>query len=88
MVCDLRVSPIIPSAKTLCLASPSLQWVAWTSLPHLLDQILYSDLRYYDPLRLPKVHLRFVRCSLSAPDTMHVQLVCGSKRHPKDDFQT
>ena len=52
------------------------------------DQIQFSDLRYYDPLRLPKVHLRFVRCSLSAPDTMHVQLVCDSKRHPEDDFQT
>ena len=87
MVCDLWVSPIIPSVKTLCLASPSLQWVAWTSLPHLLDQILYSDLRYYDPLRLPKVHLRFVRCSLSAPDTLHVQLVCDSKGIPRMTFR-
>lgn len=45
-----------------------------------------ADPRYYVPLRLPKVHLRFVRCSLSAPDTMHVQLICDSKRHPEDDF--
>ncbi len=28
-----------------------------------------TDHRYYDPLRLPNVNLRFVRYSLSAPDT-------------------
>ena len=29
-----------------------------------------TDHRYYDPLRLPNVNLRFVRYSLSAPDTL------------------
>ena len=35
MVGDLCVSPIVPSNETLCPALPSLQWVAWASLPHL-----------------------------------------------------
>ena len=33
---DLEVSLIFPSSRTLCPASPSLQWVAWASLPLLL----------------------------------------------------
>ena len=37
MVGDLGVSPIVPSRKTLCPASPSLQWVPWASVPHLPD---------------------------------------------------
>jgi len=40
MVCDLWVSPIFPSVNTLCPVSPSLQWVAWAPLPHLLNQPL------------------------------------------------
>ena len=47
-----------------------------TSPPSQPDS--HSDHRYYVPLRLPKVHLRFVHCSLSAPDTLIVQLVCVS----------
>jgi hypothetical protein len=71
MVGDLWVSPIVPARKTLCPASPSLQWVAWAPLPHLAGQPFCTDLRYYDPLRLPDVHLGFVRSSLSAPDTLY-----------------
>ena len=36
MIGDFCVSLILLSDKTLCPASPSLQWVAWVSLPHLL----------------------------------------------------
>jgi hypothetical protein len=64
MVGDLRVSPIFPSNRTLCPASPSLQWVARVGLPHLLDQNVYSGLRYYDPLRLPNVLFGSLRSSL------------------------
>ncbi len=35
MIGDFCVSLIFLSDKTLCPASPSLQWVAWVSLPHL-----------------------------------------------------
>jgi hypothetical protein len=35
MSADLLVSLIFPSGKTLCPASPSLQWVPWVSVPHL-----------------------------------------------------
>ncbi len=34
-----------------------------------------SDHRYYGPLRLPNVHLGFVRCSLSAPNTLVAPLI-------------
>jgi hypothetical protein len=47
---------------SLYLASPFLQRVARTALPRLH--------RSYDPLRLPYVRLRFVRFSLSLPDTL------------------
>jgi len=30
-----------------------------------------TDHRYYSRLRLPNVHLRLVRCSLSSPDTLY-----------------
>ena len=70
MVCDFCVSPIVPTRETLCPASPSLQWVAWASLPHLTVQLSTTEHRYYDPLRLPEACLRFVRSSLSAPDTL------------------
>ena len=36
------------------------------------------DHRYYVQLRLPKAHLRSVRCSLSAPDTWHPHLLLCS----------
>jgi len=71
MVCDFCVSPIVPSRKTLYPASPFLQWVAKVSLPHLPVQQSVAELRYYDPLRLPNVYLRFVRSSLSSPDTLY-----------------
>ena len=44
---------------TLCPTSPSLPWVAWVSLPHLL--------RYYAPLRLPPCPSRGLRLSLASP---------------------
>jgi hypothetical protein len=65
MVGDLRVSPIFPSNRTLCPASPSLQWVARVGLPHLLGhKNASSGLRYYDPLRLPNVLFGSLRSSL------------------------
>ena len=42
----------------------------WVPLPHLPDQITYTDHRYYDPLRLPPAHLVVVRFSLSFHDTV------------------
>ncbi|MGB2690840.1 MAG: hypothetical protein WBC36_17805 [Desulfobacterales bacterium] len=41
-VCGLRVPPVVPFDRSLCPAPPSLQWVAWASLPHLLDQTILS----------------------------------------------
>jgi hypothetical protein len=64
MVCDLNVSPIVPSNRTLCPASPSLQWVARVALPHLTSQYRFPDYRYYDQLRLPNAHLGSLRSSL------------------------
>jgi hypothetical protein len=39
-VCGLEVPPVVPFGRTLCPASPSLQWVPWTSVPHLTGQII------------------------------------------------
>ena len=39
--------------------------------------------RYYVPLRLPKALLRFVRSSLSSPDTLPAPLVCVSYSYRK-----
>ena len=49
------LSCIVPTG-TLCPTSPSLQWVAWVSLPHLR--------RYYATLRLPPGPLGVLRLSL------------------------
>ena len=69
---DLKVPPVGPFNKTLCPASPSLQWVPWASVPHLPGQDINTlDHRYYDPLRLPNARLGVVRSSLSAPDTLY-----------------
>jgi hypothetical protein len=69
------VSPVGPFNKTLCPASPSLQWVLWASVPHLPGQDINTlDHRYYDPLRLLRLRrtrLGVVRSSLSAPDTLY-----------------
>jgi len=56
-VCEHGVSPVVPSGRTLCPASPSLEWVPWTSVPHLPDPGCYRDHRYYDRLRLPDARL-------------------------------
>jgi hypothetical protein len=69
------VTPIVPSRETLYPASPSLQWVAWASLPHLTVQLYVPGHRYYDPLRLPDACLGFVRFSLSSPDTLLAPLL-------------
>ena len=81
MVCDLGVSSIVPARKTLCPASPSLQWVPWAnSSPPSRFRCCWNR-RYYDPLRLPNVYLRIVRSSLSDPDTLrcssHSYLIAG-----------
>jgi len=49
------LSCIVPTGM-LCPTSPSLQWVAWVSLPHLQ--------RYYATLRLPPGPLGVLRLSL------------------------
>jgi len=54
---ERTVSPLFLASGTLCPASPSLQWVAWASLPHLH--------RSYDPRRLPPVLLRALCVSLA-----------------------
>ena len=66
MGCDLELSSIFPSSQTLYPTSPSLQWVAWVSLPHLP--------RYYARLRLPLVHFGTLR-SRSVSDTSLVPFV-------------
>ncbi len=72
-VCGLDVPPVAHPSRTLCPASPSLKWVPWTSVPHLTGQ--KTDHRYYCQLRLPNARLGFVRCSLSAPDTLVAPLL-------------
>jgi hypothetical protein len=67
MVGDLEVSPLYPPSRTVCPASPSLQWVAWASLPHLP--------RYCAPLRLPTVPLGSLRVR-SLPNTLSAPSVC------------
>ena len=69
-VFGLSVPPVVPLSRSSCPASPSLQWVAWASLPHLPGQPYCTDHRYYVPLRLPDAFLGFVRFSLSSPDTL------------------
>ncbi len=90
MVCDFCVSSIVPFKKTLCPASPSLQRVAWAKLPRLPGQPYYADHRYYFPLRLPAVRLRFVRFYLSLPDTLSAPLLslAGRVRASPSDART
>jgi hypothetical protein len=64
MVGGLKVPPIGPCSRTLYPASPSLQWVPWVSVPHLLRLNLGSSSRYYAPLRLPTAPLVVLRLSL------------------------
>src|SRR5215210_2759957 len=67
MVGDLEVSPICPPSRTVCPASPSLQWVPWASVPHLL--------RYCAPLRLPAIRLGSLRLR-SLPNTLSASSLC------------
>src|SRR5574341_2163396 len=77
MVGDLEVSPIYPPNRTVCPASPSLQWAPWAAVPHLLGRWLTAtDLRYYAPLRLPSAPLGSLRFLGSLPDTLSAPLLC------------
>jgi hypothetical protein len=67
MVGELEVSPLCPPSRTVCPASPSLQWVPWASVPHLP--------RYCAPLRLPAVPLGSLRFR-SLPNTLSASSVC------------
>lgn len=71
MSSNLEVSVIFPFNCTLCPTSPSLQWVAWVSLPHLHRYYCPSDGRR---LRLP-LPLLCVLCSRSVTDTLFVPSV-------------
>jgi hypothetical protein len=62
---ELKVSPVFPTSRTLCPASPSLQWVLWVSVPHLPNLDTYQGHRYYAPLRLPVALLVSLRSSLA-----------------------
>ncbi len=71
-ICGFNVPLVVPLNRTLCPASPSLQWVPWALVPHLhgTDAVccfatgvnLY--LRYYASLRLPIARLGFLHSSL------------------------
>jgi hypothetical protein len=58
----LEVPPVVPFSRSPCQASPS--------------QFPLGNHRYYVPLRLPKTLLRFVRSSLSSPDTSRASPLC------------
>lgn len=63
---------VVPCNETLCPASPSLQWVPWASVPHLLSQslpqpsVLCSAKTAYCPSRIASLPLafRYLACSL------------------------
>ena len=65
---ELRVSPVEPYSKRYT----RLRLPCSGSLgPRFPTFPVPKNLRYYAQLRLPNVHLRFVRCSLSSPDTSY-----------------
>ena len=65
MVGGRKVPPIGPCRRTLYPASPSLQWVPWVSVPHLLRMNrAASSSRYSVPLRLPSAPLVVLRLAL------------------------
>ncbi len=65
MSCDFCVSFICPSDNALYPVSPSLRWVPWASVPHLLGLSILG-LRYYVPLRLPFLRLGSLRFRLAS----------------------
>ena len=67
MVGELEISPICPSLRSVCPASPSLQWVPWASVPHLP--------RYCAPLRLPAIPLESLRLR-SLRNTLFASSLC------------
>ena len=87
MVCDLGVSPIFPPSRTLCPASPSLQWVPWASVPHLPGSTAqHSNHRYYAPLRLPIALFGFLRSSLVTRYLASRKETMGSPKFPSYPF--
>jgi hypothetical protein len=77
--CGLYVPFVVPHSRTLCPASPSLQWVPCASVPHLHGtDYHFTYPRYYDPLRLPTARLGFLRFR-STPDTLHSPLLFVSR---------
>ena len=89
MISDLWVSLIFPHDKTLCPASPSLQWVAWVSLPHLLGlpnfrpSVLWSAKTTASPSRVTSLSARFpIPCVLSASFVSLSARSAGGKVHP------
>ena len=73
MGCDLEVSSIFPSSRTLYPTSPSLLWVAWANFPTFPVKFVF-DPRYYTRLRLPFVLLDALR-SRSVINTLFVPSV-------------
>ncbi len=89
-LCGIVCSALFRSQVTRFAASECLPWFssserytrlhlpfsgsAWAVLPRLPGQQHFADRRYYVPLRLPNVRLRFVRYSLSSPDTLPIPL--------------
>jgi len=69
----LDVLPVCPPRHALSPASPSLQWVAWASLPH--------PRRYYAQLRLPSAPLGSLHLSLASR-----YLVCSLRLCPAVRF--
>jgi hypothetical protein len=87
MVGGLGVSPIVPPSRTFCPASPSLQWVPWAAVPHLLGlQVCPAAPRSYAPLRLPQSRLGVLRLSLVRRDLGVILFFTPSQvpgpRHP------
>ncbi len=78
MVGERAVSPSFPPSRTLCPASPSLQWVPWASVPHLLGlRLSPATPRYYAPLRLPPCLSRAASLVARVPATLPAPLVRG-----------
>ena len=64
---ELNVSPVEPYSKR----HTRLRLPCSGSLGPRFPTFPIHNRRYYAQLRLPNAHLRFVRCSLSSPDTLY-----------------
>ncbi len=74
-VLETVLSHFIRNVNYLVWSDPSR---AYEPEAHLTAQFYVTEHRYYDPLRLPNAYLRFVRFSLSAPDTFPLR----ARPHP------